>query len=62
MLPVTGITAGIGQTENLSVTAASNNTGLIPNPTVIYTSPNTVGSVVFTPCPTPAAPRRSPSP
>ena len=50
-VPLSGITAGIGQTENLSITAASNNTGLIPNPTVVYTSPNTVGSVVFTPVP-----------
>ena len=50
-VPLSGITAGIGQNETLSVTAASNNTGLIPNPTVLYTSPNTVGSVVFTPVP-----------
>ena len=51
VVPLSGITAGIGQTENLSITAASNNTGVISNPTVVYTSPNTVGSVVFTPVP-----------
>ena len=33
----------------LTVTATSNNTGLIPNPTVTYTSPNTIGSISFTP-------------
>ena len=31
---LTGITAGGGETQELSVTATSNNTGLIPDPTV----------------------------
>ena len=37
----TGITAGTGETQTMLVTATSNNTALIPNPTVTYTSPNT---------------------
>ncbi len=48
---LTGISAGpaneAGQT--LAVTATSNNPGLIPNPTVDYTSPNATGSLTFTP-------------
>ena len=32
-----------GQNQNLTITAVSNNPALIPNPTVIYTSPNTSG-------------------
>jgi hypothetical protein len=31
------------------VTASSSNTGLIPNPTVNYTSPNATGTLTFTP-------------
>ena len=46
-----GITVGptneAGQT--LTVTAASGNTALIPNPTVNYTSPNATGTLTFTP-------------
>ena len=33
-----GITAGSGETQPLQVTATSNNTSLIPNPTVTYTT------------------------
>ena len=44
-----GITAGGGETQTLTVTASSSNTGLIPNPTVTYTSPNATGSIGFTP-------------
>ena len=50
-IPLSGITAGGGQTHFLSVTATSNNTTLIPNPTVVYTSPNTTGTLSFTPNP-----------
>jgi hypothetical protein len=46
---LTGITAGGGESQPLQVTATSNNTGLIPNPTVTYTSPNTTGSLAYTP-------------
>ena len=37
------------ETQTLTVTASSSNTGLIPNPTVTYTSPNATGSLGFTP-------------
>ncbi len=46
---LTGISAGPGETQTLTVTAVSNNTALIPNPTVSYTSPSSTGSLVFTP-------------
>ncbi|MGH8564420.1 MAG: tandem-95 repeat protein [Gammaproteobacteria bacterium] len=46
-----GITAGSGETQPLQVTATSNNTSLIPNPTVTYTTPNTAGSLAYTPVP-----------
>ena len=46
---LTGITAGGGETQNLTVTASSNNTSLINNPTVTYTSPNSTGTLTFTP-------------
>ncbi len=45
---LTGIAAGGGATETLTVTASSNNTALI-NPTVQYTSPNSTGTLTFTP-------------
>ena len=44
-----GISAGGAETQTLTVTASSSNTGLIPNPTVTYTSPNATGSIGFTP-------------
>jgi len=49
---LTGIGAGGGGTEStqtLAMTAVSNNPGLIPNPTVVYTSPNATGSLSYTP-------------
>ena len=46
---LSGIAAGPGDTQTLQVTATSDNTGLIPNPTVTYTSPNTAGSIAYTP-------------
>ena len=48
---LSGITAGPGQSEVLTVTAASSNPGLIPNPTVSYISPNTVGTLTYTAVP-----------
>lgn len=49
---LTGITAGTGDGgQTLTVTASSSNTGLIPTPTVTYTSPGTTGSLRFTPVP-----------
>ncbi len=47
---LSGITSGASnQVQTLTVTAASSNTGLIPTPVVSYTSPNTTGSISFTP-------------
>ncbi|MGQ0801894.1 MAG: Ig-like domain-containing protein [Pseudomarimonas sp.] len=52
--PQTVNLAGIGDgdaaaTQALTVTASSANTSLIPNPSVTYTSPNTTGSLSYTP-------------
>src|SRR5205823_2180651 len=44
-----GINNAPFETQNKTVSAASNNTSLIPNPTVNYTSPNTTGSLTYTP-------------
>lgn len=46
--------SGIGdgstnENQTLSVTATSSNTTLLPNPTVIYTSPNSTGTLTFKP-------------
>jgi hypothetical protein len=44
---LTGISAGGSENQPIRVTASSNNTGLIANPTVTYTSPNNSGSLAF---------------
>ena len=44
-----GVAAGGGETQVLAVTATSGNTGLIPNPTVTYTSANATGTLMYTP-------------
>ena len=45
-----GITSGAAnESQTLTVTASSSNPSLIPNPTVSYTTPNTTGSLAFTP-------------
>ncbi len=46
---LTGISAGVGESQPLTVTAVSSNTALIPKPTVNYTSPATAGELRFTP-------------
>jgi hypothetical protein len=47
---LSGITSGAAnEVQTLTVTASSSNTGLIPTPAVSYTSPNTTGSIGFTP-------------
>jgi hypothetical protein len=47
---LSGISSGAAnENQVLNVTAVSSNTGLIPNPTVNYTSANTTGSLTFTP-------------
>jgi cyclophilin family peptidyl-prolyl cis-trans isomerase len=43
------ISAGIGENQNLTITATSNNPTLIANPTVNYTSPNATGSLSYIP-------------
>lgn len=50
MVNLTGITTGAtNEAQTLSVASTSSNTGLIPNPTVTYTSPNSTGTLTFTP-------------
>jgi hypothetical protein len=47
---LSGIGSGApNQVQTLTVTAISSNTGLIPNPTITYTSPNATGSITFAP-------------
>ena len=47
---LTGISAGPGQSsETITVSAASDNTAVIPNPAVSYTSPNATGTLTYTP-------------
>ncbi len=46
---LTGITAGGGETQLLSITAVSDNTGLIPDPTVDFDSQSSTGTLKFTP-------------
>ncbi|HEY6169195.1 MAG TPA: hypothetical protein VI454_14225, partial [Verrucomicrobiae bacterium] len=48
---LTGISAGATNETNqiITVTASSSNTGLIPNPTVTYTNPNTAGTLIWAP-------------
>ena len=52
VVALTGITSGNpSSTQTLNVSAFSNNSGLIPNPTVTYSSPETNGSLSFSPSP-----------
>ncbi len=47
---LSGITSGAtNETQTLGVTATSSNPGLIPHPTVIYSSPDAIGALRFTP-------------
>ncbi len=51
-ITLTGITSGsTNEHDTLTVTAASSNPGVIPNPTVTYISPNTNGTLAFQPVP-----------
>jgi len=49
IIGLSGIAAGGGESQVLTVTAVSNNTALIPHPGVTYTSPGTTGSLSYTP-------------
>jgi hypothetical protein len=52
VVPLSGITSGAtNEVQPLSVTAVSSNPSLIANPTVTYSSPNTTGTLTFTPAP-----------
>src|SRR6185436_16500682 len=46
---LSGITAGGGETQTLTVTAISDNIGLIPNPIITYIIPNSTGLLNYTP-------------
>ncbi|GAH51687.1 unnamed protein product, partial [marine sediment metagenome] len=46
---LSGITAGGSETQPLRVTAISSDSGLIPDPPVLYSSPGTIGELLFTP-------------
>jgi Ca2+-binding RTX toxin-like protein len=46
---LSGISAGLGESQTLTVTATSSNPSLIPDPTVNYASPNATGSLSYTP-------------
>jgi len=46
---LTGITAGAGEVQPLRVTALSGNTSLIAAPAIDYTTPNSTGTLRFTP-------------
>ncbi|MDB4644904.1 Ig-like domain-containing protein, partial [Rubripirellula sp.] len=46
-----GISSGPLESESLRITATSDNTALIPQPTVTYTSAESTGSLSFTPLP-----------
>jgi hypothetical protein len=46
---LSGISAGPSETQSLTVTATSSNPALVPNPTVVYSSPSSTGSLSYTP-------------
>ena len=60
---LTGLGIGAGDSgQLLTITASSDNTALINNPTVIYTNPNSTGTLTYTPVPGRSARPTSPSP
>jgi subtilisin-like proprotein convertase family protein len=46
---LSGISAGPGENQTLTITATSSNPAVIPDPTVNYTNPNATGSLTYTP-------------
>ncbi|TVS20305.1 MAG: hypothetical protein EA424_04645, partial [Planctomycetaceae bacterium] len=50
-VPLTGITAGGGETQHLRVTATSDNPDLIPQVTVVYLSDQQTGTLRYQPAP-----------
>jgi hypothetical protein len=52
VVPLTGITSGAAnENQTLNISAFSSNPGLIPNPAVAYTSPDTNGTLTFSSLP-----------
>ena len=51
IINLTGITAGVSESQPLTVSATSNNTLLLPDPNVTYISPNTTGVLSFATAP-----------
>ena len=49
VIELTGITAGGGESQPLRIIASSDNTGLIDDPAVTYTSDEETGSLTYTP-------------
>jgi len=48
---LSGIASGLGESQNLTVTATSDNPAVVPNPSIAYTSPNDSGTLQYTPVP-----------
>ncbi|HJT31131.1 MAG TPA: DUF4214 domain-containing protein [Pirellulales bacterium] len=48
-VPLTGITAGLNESQVLTITATSSNPSVVPNPTISYTSANPTGTLFYTP-------------
>jgi hypothetical protein len=49
-IALSGITDGNSNTAlPITITATSSNTGVVPNPSITYTSPNTTGTLTYTP-------------
>ncbi|HVX64012.1 MAG TPA: Ig-like domain-containing protein [Pirellulales bacterium] len=48
-LNLSGIASGLGESQNLTVTATSDNPSVVPNPTITYTSPNTTATLKYAP-------------
>ncbi|MCI0536873.1 MAG: Ig-like domain-containing protein, partial [Verrucomicrobiales bacterium] len=49
MINLTGISAGGGENQSLTLRATSNNPNLLPHPTVNYSSPAATGTLTFAP-------------
>lgn len=49
VVDLTGISAGGGESQPLRLVVSSSNTSLIPSPALDYSSPNTAGTLRFTP-------------
>lgn len=51
VVPLSGISGGLEETQAVTITATSSNPTLIPNPTVSYSTPSTTGQITFRPNP-----------